>query len=250
MNKLISRILPIVALFCFTVVGTVEAQQKLVFKDEFKKEKPGKQWTDANGTWSSTHHIPEGTEIPNWAILLCKKDLPEEYILTFSALVDSTTGVFKVMLNLYGESFLAIQLYQHENEISIEERHLYFSDISSPPDQQKKRKKVIEKETHIWPTMQNLFSPRVHHENKPVRQHWKVQKTNNGVFLWIDDEPIISFTIIPNITRNAKDKFGFATNGEVKIDNVKLFKTQNEASLPPADFQGRERIIPIFIFSE
>ena len=249
MNKSINKILPIVALLCFTVLGTVKAQQKLVFKDEFEKEKPGKQWIDANGTWSSTHHLPEGSNIPNWAILLCKKELPEEYILTFYVLVDSSTGVFKVMLNLYEESFLAIQLYQRDNEISVEERHLYFSDISSYSGQ-RKRKKVIEKETHIWPTMQDIFLPKVNHESKHVRQHWKIQKTNNEIYLWIDDEPIVSSANISEIARNGKGKFGFATNGKVKIDNVKLFKTQKDASLPPTDFQGRERIIPIFIFSE
>ena len=239
MNKLISRILPIVALFCFTVLGTIEAQQKLVFKDEFKKKKLGRRWENINGTWNIQQNTLEGAKNSKWAILLCKDDLPENYILSFSTLVGSVnTTLFEVMLNLNKEKYLGILLNQLDGNFAIEDRSLF-------PEE-----KAIEEGRYIETTGHVGMLPKVHNENKHVWLHWKIQKTNNEIYVWVNDESIISFAGISDITRNDKGKFGFAINGEAKIDNVKLFKTLKEASLPPSDFQGRKLIMPFFLFGE
>ena len=230
MNKLIRKILPIVILCCFTALGTVNAQEKLVFKDDFKKENPRRRWTDVNGIWNIKQNLPK--ENPNWAILLCKKKLPEDYILTFSVLVDSSTVSFEVILNRNEEDHLGILFLQAQNNISIQQRSFYYTDTS---------------ETRVWSTGFH-FIPKVHQENKYVWQRWRIQKARDEIYLWIDDESVVSFTGISDITRNDKGKFGFATNGKVKIENVKLFKTQNEASLSPSDFQERELILPFILF--
>jgi len=78
---------------------------------------------------------------------------------------------------------------------------------------------------------------------------WKVQKTGNQIFIWMNDEEIISLKDTMGIVK-PKGKFGFAINGKAKIKSVTLLKTKGEASLPPANFKGRALIKPSFSFSE
>ena len=99
------------------ITPIVNAQNKVIFKENFRKDDLRKNWLSLNGDWDVKDSSIQGNKDANWAILLCNKPLPENYILTLSSLVEPGTYLFEVMLNLNHNKFLGILLNQFENRV-------------------------------------------------------------------------------------------------------------------------------------
>ena len=212
---------------------TVNAQSKLIFDETFRKEDLQKNWLTLNGKWEVKDLSIQGNKDANWAILLCNKPLPENYILTFSSLAEPETYLFEVMLNLNHNKFLGILLNQFENRVAIEDRGL-FANVDMAGS-------FIHSVGHIG-TMPKVERPKEH-----TWQNWKIQRSGNEFFIWINQEAITSFKDSTGFVK-PKGQFGFAINGKGAIREVKLMKTKGDNSLPPKDFKGKSRIKPFFVF--
>lgn len=82
----------------FSTVLITNAQSKVVFEETFKKNKLQKNWLTVNGDWEVKDHMIHGSRDVNWAILLCNKSVPDNYILTFSSLVEPESNLLKSYL--------------------------------------------------------------------------------------------------------------------------------------------------------
>lgn len=215
------------------ITPIVNAQNKVIFEENFRKDDLRKNWLSLNGDWNVKDLTIQGNKDANWAILLCNKPLPENYILTFSSLVETGTYLFEVMLNLNHNKFLGILLNQFENRVSIEDRGL-FANVDATGS-------FIHSVGHIG-TMPKVERPKEH-----TWQDWKIQRAGNELFIWINNEAITSFKDSTGFVK-PKGQFGFAINGKASIRHVKLIKTKGESSVPPKDFKGKPRIKPFFVF--
>lgn len=215
------------------IISTVNAQNKLIFKETFRKDDLQESWLALNGDWKVKDFSLQGNKDANWAILLCNKPVPENYILTFSSLAEPGTYLFEVMLNLNHNKFLGILLNQFENRVAIEDRGLFANaDMTGS---------FIHSVGHIG-TMPKVERPKEH-----TWQDWKIQRSGNEFFIWINNEAITSFKDSTGFVK-PKGQFGFAINGKASIRDVKLMKTKGESASPPKDFKGKPRIKPFFVF--
>lgn len=224
------------SLFCvltLAIASVANAQNKVIFKENFRKDNLQKNWLSLNGDWQVKDFSIQGNKDANWAILLCNKPLPENYILTFSSLAEPETYLFEVMLNLNHNKFLGILLNQFENRVAIEDRGL-FANVGMSGS-------FIHSVGHIG-TMPKVERPKEH-----TWQDWKIQRTGNQFFVWINNEAIIFFNDSTDFVKT-KGQFGFAINGKASIKDITLMKTKGESSLPPKDFKGKPRIKPFFVF--
>lgn len=208
----------------FSTVLITNAQSKVVFKETFGKNKLQKNWLTVNGDWEVKDHMIHGSRDMNWAILLCNKSVPENYILTFSSLVEPESNLFEVILNLNGPKFLGILLNQLEDRVAIEDRSLLLN-----LDQ---RGSFIQSTGHIG-TLPKVDRPKLY-----TWQNWKIQRTGNQFFIWINDEEVISFTDTRNFVK-AKGQIGFAVSGKAFIKEVQLLSTKGDDALPPQNFIGK-----------
>lgn len=213
----------------------VQAQTKVVYQEKFTEKSLSKNWEQVNGNWTIKNDTLYGERNREWAVLIAKKSLPENYILSFSMLADPKAYLFELMTNLNDNHFLGILLNQLENRVAIEDRAFF--------------PKGDEMGSHIHTKGHIGRLPKVTKAAGAVWIDWKVQKTGNQIFIWMNDEEIISLKDTMGIAK-PKGKFGFAINGKAKIKSVMLLKTKGEASLPPPDFKGRALIRPSFSFSE
>lgn len=224
------------SLFCvltLAIASVANAQNKVIFKENFRKDNLQKNWLSLNGDWQVKDFSIQGNKDANWAILLCNKPLPENYILTFSSLAEPETYLFEVMLNLNHNKFLGILLNQFENRVAIEDRGL-FANVGMSGS-------FIHSVGHIG-TMPKVERPKEH-----TWQDWKIQRTGNQFFVWINNEAITFFNDSTDFVKT-KGQFGFAINGKASIKDITLMKTKGESSLPPKDFKGKPRIKPFFVF--
>ncbi|MBB2150283.1 hypothetical protein [Pedobacter gandavensis] len=227
---------PVFILSLFLAVNTVftsNAQSKLIFEQDFKKNQLQKKWLTVNGSWEIKDAELHASKDINWAILLANKPLPEDYILTFSAIAEPKTYLFEVMLNLNGSKFLGILLNQLENRVAIEDRSL-FANLEN-------RGSFIHSSGHIG-TM-----PKVKRTTQHDWQDWKIQRSGNQFFIWINQEAVISFKDSTGFVK-PKGQFGFAFNGKGAIKNLKLWKLKGESALPPQNFKNLPLIKPFFVF--
>lgn len=208
----------------FSTTLITNAQSKIVFKETFGKNNLQKNWLTVNGDWEVKDHMLHGSRDVNWAILLCNKSVPENYILKFSALVEPESNLFEVILNLNGAKFLGILLNQLENRVAIEDRSLLLN--------LNQRGSFIQSTGHIG------IMPKVDRPKQDTWQNWKIQRSGNQFFIWINDEEIISFTDTRNFVK-PNGQIGFAVSGKAFIKEVQLLKTKGEDALPPPDFKGK-----------
>lgn len=208
----------------FSTALITNAQSKIVFKETFGKNNLQKNWLTVNGDWEVKDHMLHGSRDVNWAILLCNKSVPENYILKFSALVEPESNLFEVILNLNGAKFLGILLNQLENRVAIEDRSLLLN--------LNQRGSFIQSTGHIG------IMPKVDRPKQHNWQNWKIQRSGNQFFIWINDEDIISFTDTKNFVK-PNGQIGFAVSGKAFIKEVQLLKTKGEDALPPPDFKGK-----------
>lgn len=209
----------------------------LIFKQSYSQKKLQKQWDIVNGTWTVGNQYMEGKSNSEWAILLCKKNLPDNYTLTFSTLVDPESPLFEAILNLEKEKYLGVLLNQLSKNIALEDRSLFSAEQAA-------------KEYTFIKTTGNIGGlPKVNNTNQHIWLDWKIQRVYNQIFVWINNEAIISFNNSPQIL-NANGKFGFAINGGGQIKNVRLYKTSEKEVSRPDHFDERDHIMPFFLFSE
>lgn len=210
------------------------SQTKVIYKETFKQNSLKKNWFKVNGDWEIKDQTIQGARNSDWAILLGKKDLPLDYILTFSTLVDSSARLFEVMTNLNGEKYLGIMYDQLEKKVAFEDRSLF----ADP-----------KKRGYIYTTGNVGKLPRVQMKIEQIWLDWKVQKTGNQIFVWINNAPVVSFTDTIGLVK-PKGKFGFTINGNAIVKDIRLEKTRKKSSLPPENFVGMPKILPFFLFSE
>ncbi|PTT00969.1 hypothetical protein DBR11_08495 [Pedobacter sp. HMWF019] len=225
----------IIAFLLITIaVHTAHAQAKVSFQEKYKKNSLQKNWRVVNGTWKVNEQEFTGNKNNEWAILVSKKSLPKDYILTFSSLVDPKAYLFEVITNLNGEKYLGLLLNQLENRVAIEDRSLFADPV--------KNGSFIHSTGHIG------LLPKVKKPSEHIWQNWKIQKTGNQLFVWINNEAIISLNDTTGIVK-PEGKFGFAINGEAMIKDIKLLKTRGEERLPPKSFILKSPIEkPFFVF--
>lgn len=216
--------------------GTSGPKPKLreVFRDEFSNSRL-KQWNQVNGNWdvNREERRVKGSKNRNWAILTSKKEMPDNYILTFSTLVEPSTYLFEVMLNVQKEKYLGILYNKLEGRVAIEDRSLF-----ADPE---KEGGFIRTTGHIGKL------PKVRIPMPEQELDWKIQKSGNQFFVWINNEAIIQFADSDGIAKN-NGKFGFAINGVAQLRKVVLYK-QREATVPEG-FDGKPYEKPFFLFSE
>lgn len=223
----------LVSFLALSTVFTANAQSKLIFEESFKKNQLQKEWLTFNGEWEIKEAALHAGKDINWAILLANQPLPEDYILTFSAIAEPKTYLFEVMLNLNGSKFLGILLNQLENRVAIEDRSL-FANLDS-------RGSFIHTTGHIGKLS------KVQRTTQHDWQDWKIQRSGNQFFVWINQEAVISFKDSTGFVK-PKGQFGFAFNGTGAIKNLKLWKLKGESALPPQDFKGLPILKPFFVF--
>ena len=211
------------------------AQSRVIYKEKSGEKSLYKNWRQVNGNWAFNNDTLQGERNKEWAVLLSKKTLPKNYILRFSTLVDPKAYLFELITNLNDNHFLGILLNQLEHRVAIEDRAFFpkGNEMGS----------LIQTKANIGKL------PKVSKITEAVWIDWKVQKTGNQIFIWMNEEEIMMYNDTKGIVK-PKGKFGFAINGTAKIKAVTLLKTKNEDSAPPKDFKGRPRIKPTFSFSE
>lgn len=215
-------------------VYTTHAQTRILFQETYKDNSLRKNWREVNGDWKVNEKMFIGNKNTDWAILVFKKSLPKDYILTFSSFVDPKAYLFEVITNLNGEKYLGFLLNQLENRVAIEDRSLFADPV--------KEGSFIHSTGHIG------LLPKVRKPSEHIWQNWKIQKTGNQIFVWINNDAIISLNDTTGMVKT-KGKFGFAINGEAMIKDIKLMKTRGEASLPPKSFILKSPVEkPFFIF--
>lgn len=216
-------------------VHTANAQTKILFQEKYKSNSLRRNWRVVNGDWKAEDQTITGNKNKDWAILVSKKSLPKDYILTFSSLVDPKAYLFEVITNLNGEKYLGFLLNQLENRVAIEDRSLF-------ADPSKNGGSFIHSTGHIG------LLPKVKKPSEYIWQNWKIQKTGNQIFVWINDDAIISFNDTKSFVK-PEGNFGFAINGEAIIKDIKLMRTKGTASLPPDSFLLKSPIEkPFFVF--
>ena len=226
-------ILSLATLLAFSTAFTANAQTKLIFEESFKNNLHQKKWLTVNGSWEIKDQALYGSKDVNWAILLANKPLPEDYILTFSAMAAPKTYLFEVMLNLNGSKFLGILLNQLESKVAIEDRSL-FADLEN-------RGTFVHSTGHIG------IMPKVGRAKQTDWQNWKIQRSGNQFFIWINQEAVITFKDKTGFVK-PKGQFGFAINGEAAIKDLKVWQIKGEDALPPKDFKSPPLLKPFFVF--
>jgi len=215
-------------------VSGPKADFKIVFEEAFANARL-KQWNQVNGNWevNSKEKLVKGSKNSDWAILTSKKELPDNYVLTFSTLVEPSAYLFEVMLNLQKEKYLGILYNQLEGRVAIEDRSFFVN-----PE---KGRGYIRTTGHIGKL------PKVKMPMSEQWLDWKIQKTGTTFFVWINNEEIIKFTEPVEMIKN-NGKFGFAINGSAQLKNVVLYKQKKVAA--PQGFTGKPYEQPFFLFSE
>ena len=229
------KYVPALIFFQCYFIQVSQAQQRIIYKEPFSKKNLAEKWEQVNGQWTVENDTLHGQSNKEWAVVISKKFLPKNYILSFSMLADPKAYLFELMTNLNDNHFLGILLNQLENRVAIEDRAFFLKgdDMGS----------LIHTKGHIGKM------PKVNRTAQEIWIDWKVQKTGNQLFIWMNGEEMISLKDTTGIVKS-KGKFGFAINGKAMIKSVTLSKTRGNGSLPPFNFKGRPLIKPVFIFSE
>ncbi len=219
--------------FC-CVCMSATAQTKTVLHETFGKKSLQKHWHIVNGSWTADQQAVVGVKNTDWAIMTSKGRLPDNYVLTFNCLVDSNAYLLEVMLNLNGEKYLGILLNQLDKVVAIEDRSLF---SATAPD------RFIRSTGNIGKLPKTDYPP------KYQWLHWKIQKTGNLLYIWINDEAVMLYTDEKNLL-TPKGRLGFAVNGTVVIKDLLLQATRGQDSKPPVTFEARPLKKYFFNFSE
>lgn len=215
-------------------ISSPKSDYREVFREEFKNTRL-RQWKQVNGSWevNTSEKTLVGNKNKDWAIVTAKKELPDNYVITFSTLVEPSAYLFEVMLNIQNEKYLGILYNQLEGRVAIEDRSFFVN-----PEQ---KRGYIRTTGHVGKL------PKVKILMPEQWLDWKIQKTGTTFFVWINNEEIIKFTEPAEMIKS-NGKFGFAINGSAQLKNVVLYK-QKKVKVPEG-FIGKPYEQPFFLFSE
>ena len=226
---------PALILFLLLFTQVSQAQQRIIYQEPFSNKNLAKNWDQINGKWTIENDTLSAQSNKEWAILISKKSLPKNYILSFSMIADPKAYLFELMTNLNDNHFLGILFNQLDKRVAIEDRE-FFPEGNAMGS-------YIHTKGHIGKM------PKVNLVPQQIWIDWKVQKTGNQLFIWMNGEEMISLNDTTGIVKPG-GRFGFAINGKATIKSVTLVKTRGSGSLPPLNFTGRPLVKPVFIFSE
>lgn len=230
----------VLAALCL-IAGCDSKPLQQVYQENFNKPNKLKQrWEVINGQWTVADNAVTGKQSSGWAVMLSRKKLPEDFILTFSACMEPGSTLFEVILGFKEEKYLGVYVYEIENKAAVEDRSLFIGE------------KAVQERTQIRSTGNIGMLPRQDYQFNNEWMVWKIQKTGSQLFVWINNEPVIGYDDTRGLLESG-GRFGFALKGTGQIQNVQLFSTKDEASLPPADFATQSSRKPetrFFLFSE
>ena len=213
----------------------------LVLQENFEKpNKFKKRWEVINGQWSVANSAVTGVQNSDWAVMLSRKKLPDDFILTFAARMEPYSVLFEVLLGFKDEKYLGVYVYEIENTVAIEDRSLFLGE------------KHVQERTYIRSTGNIGMLPRQNYQFNYDWNVWKIQKSGNRLLVWINNEPGIGYNDTQGLLQPG-GRFGFALKGQGLIQNVQLFDTKDEAPPSFAEFEtksSRKIENPFFLFSE
>lgn len=222
------------------MAGCDPGPRQLVFQENFKKPKNlSKRWEVISGQWTVAENTVTGAN-SGWAVMLSRKKLPDDFILTFSARMEPDSVLFEVILGFKEEKYLGVYIYEIENKAAVEDRSLFSGE------------KYAQERSLIRTTGNIGALPKENYQFNYEWMAWKIQKTGDQLFVWINNEQVIGYHDTRGLLQPG-GRFGFGLKGVGHIQNVQLFSTKDEGSLPLAGFEtkaSRERQRPIFLFSE
>lgn len=186
-------------LFLISCSGTISSSKK-----EYqltKESKPESDWKFDTKEWSLENQIFNGTgSAEHWAAITSKKQLPENYQITFD--VNLTSGnLFEVMLNFEGQNYIRTYLYNIDQNIVIG-RGTYIKNS----DEYGKRggptvlKKPFDFSSNVWHKV-------------------KIQVQNKQLLFIVDENTSLECSLEKQ-NLSQKGKIGFLTNGKSQIKNL------------------------------
>lgn len=217
------------SIFMLLLFSGCGVHSKVEFKETFKKNKLNNSWKVLTDKWSVSDRVLQGDGTQDsWSILLCEKELPEDYILEFYTQLESDEKLLEIILNLHSNKFVGL-LNCYNTEIELEDRRLL--NEAGLPDIR---------------TVDNIGKfPEVSYASKKGWNKWTIQKAGDSLFIWINGEEVTALTN-SNILKDG-GQFGFASSGSVKIKDIKLKKSD---SLAPKNFTGKFDNRFFFLFGE
>lgn len=181
---------------CSPTISTKEKEYKISEKTKFKKE-----WKFKAKEWSLESKILEGNGSPeHWAALISKKNLPENYEITFEMMLLSG-NLTEVMLNFDKADYIRAYAYNIDKNIIIGK-----GTYNEKSDEYGKRggptllKKSFDFPSNLW------------HRIKIKVENSQLQFTVN--------ESITLECSLEKYNLSQKGKLGFITNGKTEIKNL------------------------------
>lgn len=227
---------------CLTILLITGCDSKApVYKDSFSNDSRFKKhWTIINGTWTVADNSLTGDFNSDWTVILGKKALPEDFILTFDARMEPKSVILEVILGFKEEKYLGVYIYQIENVAAIADRSLFLNE------------KYVKQGTYIRSTGNIGKLAKQPYQFNYEWMYWKIQKTGSQLYIWINGEPVIAYNDTQGLL-NSGGRLGFAVKGAAQIQDVRLFNTKNQELPAPQGFAGkteRKSEQPLFLFSE
>lgn len=218
-------------LLILIIILLSSCKSRLIFRDDFSSTDLTDNWEILNDSWELQEGILQGQGVQDkWSVILCRKELPENYVIEFSTLLNSENRLLELILNLHDEKFVGVLMGYQGKTIQLEDRTLLMKD----------GKADIRTKDNIGQL------PEVSYQKKTDWSHWKVQKAGNRLFVWIDGKEIIFLYEWINILKSG-GRFGFATSGDVLIKNIQVVRSNKKA---PEDFKGLLDVRNLFLFGE
>lgn len=188
----------LVLISCSTTISTSKKEYQISEKSKLEKDwqYDPKEWTLQNQSFNGTGS-PE-----HWAGITSKKDLPENYEITFE--INLTSGnLFEVMLNFEDQNYIRAYLYNIDQNIFIG-RGIY--DKNS--DEYGKRggptilKKPFDFSSNVWHKV-------------------KIQVQNKQLKFIVDENTSLECSLEKQ-NLSQKGKIGFLTNGKAQMKDLKI----------------------------
>lgn len=189
-------VLPLFLISCSGTIATSKKEYQITSESKLKSD-----WIFDAKEWSLENQIFSGTgSLDHWAAITSKKQLPENYEMTFD--INLTSGnLFEVMLNFEGQNYIRTYLYNIDQNIVIG-RGTY----NKNSDEYGKRggptllKKPFDFTSNVWHKV-------------------KIQVQNKQLTFIVDDKTSLECSFEKQ-NLSLKGKLGFITNGKAQIKDL------------------------------
>ncbi|MBE8724055.1 family 16 glycoside hydrolase [Flavobacterium hungaricum] len=199
-NYILGLLIGLTFLSCSPTITTSKKQYQITEKSKLKTawKFNTKEWTLENQTFNG-NGSPE-----HWAAITSKKDLPENYEITFE--INLISGnLFEVMLNFENQNYIRTYLYNIDQNIVIGK-----GNYDKNSDEYGKRggptilKKPFDFSSNVWHRV-------------------KIKMQNKQLQFIVDDSTSLDCSL-EKYSLSQKGKIGFLTNGKVQFKNL-IIKT-------------------------